>query len=311
MIDFARRELITLLGGAAAAWPLAARAQQPMPLIGVLDSVGAFAVTAFRKGLGEIGFAEGRNVLIDVRTTEQYQLAALAAELVRRQVAVIAAIGGPAAPAAKAATATIPVVFAIGGDPVELGLVTSLNRPGGNVTGVTFFSAQLLQKQVGLLHEVLPKAAVFGVLVNPNNPRAQADATSVEAAVRTLSGETFVVPASTERDLDTAFETLSRPPLRGGPWCNTATTDPRSQRSRVGCRGGQLLTRARSPSYASTCPRSVLRDPLSRLPPRLRRRLRRRPRDPAHLIPVTNVSRQFAIARCVRRDVCRTRPRSP
>ena len=206
-----RREFIMLVGGAAAAWPLAARAQQrSMPVIGVLNSVGAFAVTAFRKGLGEVGYAEGHNVALDVRTTEQYDLAALAADLVRRQVAVIAAIGGPSAPAAKAATAAIPVVFAIGGDPVELGLVASLNRPGGNVTGATFFTAQLLQKQVGLLHELVPKAAVFGVLVNPNNPRAQADVTSVEAAVRTLSRETLVVHAATERDLDTAFETLSR-----------------------------------------------------------------------------------------------------
>ena len=134
-----------------------ARAAAGDAVVGVLDSVGEFAVAAFRKGLGEMGHAQGRNVAIDVRTTEQYDLAALAAELVRRRVAVIAAIGGPSAPAAKAVTAAIPVVFAIGGDPVELGLVTSLNRPGGNVTGVTFFTAQLLQKQVGLLHELVPR----------------------------------------------------------------------------------------------------------------------------------------------------------
>ena len=207
-----RREFITLLGGAVAAWPLAARAQQPaMPVVGVLDSVGTSAVAAFRSGLSETGHVEGRNLAIELRATDQHdRLPALAAELVHRQVAVIAAIGGLSAPAAKVATATIPIVFSIGGDPVELGLVSSLNRPGGNITGATFFAAQLLQKQVGLLRELLPKAAVLGVLVNPNNPRAQADVSSVQAAARSLGFEVHAVNASTEHDLDTAFASLHR-----------------------------------------------------------------------------------------------------
>ena len=191
-------------------WPLGARAQQPtMPVIGVLDSVGASAVAAFRGGLGEMGYVEGRNVSIELRTTDQNdRLPALAAELVRDQVTVIAAIGGPSAPAAKATTATIPIVFSIGGDPVELGLVSSLNRPSDNITGVTFFAAQLLQKQLGLLREVVPKAVVFGVLVNPNNLRGKADVNFVQEAVRSLGLETHIVNAGTERDFDAAFASL-------------------------------------------------------------------------------------------------------
>jgi putative tryptophan/tyrosine transport system substrate-binding protein len=206
-----RRAFITLLGGAAVAWPLAARAQQPaMPVVGVLDSVSN-AMAAFRRGLNETGYVEDRNVAIELRATDQNdRLPALAAELVRRQVAVIAALGGFSAQAAKATTATIPIVFSIGGDPVEVGLVDSLNRPGGNITGVTFFAAQLLQKQVGLLRELVPKAAVLGFLVNPSNPRAQADVTSVQAAARSLGLETHVVNAGTERDLDEAFASLVR-----------------------------------------------------------------------------------------------------
>ena len=157
-----RREFITLLGGAAA-WPLAARAQQPvMPVVGFLNSAGDKWTTAFRRGLSEEGQIEGRNVAIELRSTEQYgEVPSLAAELVRRRVTVIAALGGPAAAAAKAATATIPIVFNVGGDPVELGLVPNINRPGGNVTGVTFFAKQLLQKQVGILHDLVPKASVL------------------------------------------------------------------------------------------------------------------------------------------------------
>jgi ABC-type uncharacterized transport system substrate-binding protein len=203
-----RREFIAFLGGTAA-WPLAARAQQPaMPVIGVLDTVGN-AMTAFRGGLSEVGYVEGRSVTIELRATDQNdRLPAFAAELVRRQVAVIAALGGPSAPAAKVATATIPIVFSIGGNPVELGLVDSLNRPGGNITGVTFFAAQLLQKQVGLLRELVPKASVLGVLVNSSNPRAKADVASVQAAARSVALETHIVNAGTERDLDTAFASL-------------------------------------------------------------------------------------------------------
>ena len=203
-----RREFVALLGGAAAAWPLAVRAQA-MPVVGVLDS--SDAVAAFRGGLSEAGYVEGRNVAIELRATGQNdRLPALAAELVRHPVTVIAALSGFAAYAAKAATTTIPVVFSIGGDPVELGLVGSLNRPGGNVTGATFFAAQLLQKQIGLLHELVPKAAVLGFLVNPDNPRAPADVGRVQAAARNLGLETHVVNAATERDIDAAFASLAR-----------------------------------------------------------------------------------------------------
>ena len=205
-----RREFISLLGGAVTAWPLAARAQQPaMPVVGILNSAGDKWVAAFRKGLSEEGQIEGRNVAIELRSTEQYgEAPALAAELVQRRVAVIAALGGPAAAAAKAGTATIPIVFSVGGDPVELDLVPNINRPGGNITGVTFFAKQLVQKQVGILHDLVPKALVFGVLINPNNWRHQADADEVRAAARALGLELHVANAGNERDLDAAFAGL-------------------------------------------------------------------------------------------------------
>lgn len=207
-----RRKFLGVLGWALAAWPVVPRAQQPAkPVIGILDSVGASAVAAFRSGLGETGYIEGRNVAIALRTTiKNDRLPALADELVRNQVAVIAAIGGPSAPAAQAATATIPIVFSIGGDPVQLGLVKSLNRPGGNITGATFFAAELLQKQLGLLHEVVPKATVFGLLVNPNNPRSKTDTTFLQAAVSRLGLKAHVVNAGDERDLEGGFANLVR-----------------------------------------------------------------------------------------------------
>jgi putative ABC transport system substrate-binding protein len=205
-----RREFITLVGGVAL-WPIATHAQQPaMPVVGILDSAGN-AAPPFRKGLYEAGYLEGRNVAIELRSTEQYgELPALAAELAHRHVAVIAALGGLAAPAAKAATTTIPIVFSIGGDPVELGLVASLNHPGANITGVTFLAAQLLQKQVDILHDLVPKAAVIGALVNPNNPRSQADASSVQAAAHILGLQVVFASAGSEGELDAAYAALAQ-----------------------------------------------------------------------------------------------------
>ena len=204
-----RREFITLLGGAAA-WPLAARAQQPtLPIIGILEDLGPKVVGAFREGLSKGGVIEGSNVAIEHASTEQYtEMPALAQALVRHGVAVIAALGGVPAKYAKAATTTIPIVFSVGGDPVELGLVRSLNRPGGNLTGVTFFAAQLLQKQVGILHDLVPKATAIGVLVNPDNPRHPADIGDVQTAGTTVGLEVVVLKAGTERDLDAAFARL-------------------------------------------------------------------------------------------------------
>jgi putative tryptophan/tyrosine transport system substrate-binding protein len=204
-----RREFITLLGGAAAR-PRAARAQQPtLPIIGILEDSGPKVVGAFREGLSKGGVIEGSNVAIEHASTEQYtEMPALAQALVRHGVAVIAALGGVPAKYAKAATTTIPIVFSVGGDPVELGLVRSLNRPGGNLTGVTFFAAQLLQKQVGILHDLVPKATAIGVLVNPDNPRHQADIGDVQTAGTTVGLEVVVLKAGTERDLDAAFARL-------------------------------------------------------------------------------------------------------
>jgi len=172
-----RREFITLLGGAAAAWPLAARAQQAVPVIGFVSSLAhsdlGLVVPGFHEGLNAAGFIEGRNIAIDYRWAESdYQrLPALAADLVNKKVVVIAAISGtPAALAAKAATTTIPIVFAIGGDPITPGLVTSLNRPGGNVTGVSFYSAPLVTKRLDLARELVPTGGLIAVLVNPDNP---------------------------------------------------------------------------------------------------------------------------------------------
>jgi putative ABC transport system substrate-binding protein len=212
-----RREFITLLGGTAA-WPLAARAQQAaMPVVEVLSNgwqqSDAVRLAAFWRGLNETGYVEGGHLAIEYRWAEDHynRLPALAAELVRRQATVIVAVGGPAsALAAKAATKTIPIVFAMSSDPVQLGLVASLNRPGGNVTGATTLASVVVAIQFEALHETVPKATVVGFLVNPNNPNAGTDTREAQEATRTLGLQLNILNASTEREIATAFTTLAQ-----------------------------------------------------------------------------------------------------
>jgi ABC-type uncharacterized transport system substrate-binding protein len=213
-----RRSFLTLLGGAAAAWPLAARAQQPaLPVVGFVNMGSANSSTraAFRKGLSETDYVEGRNVTVEYHWLEgRYDpLPALMADLVRRRVAVIATSATDiAALAAKAATATIPIVFAVGDDPVKLGLVASLNRPGGNATGINFFSNEVIAKRLGLLHELVPKAVRAAVLVNPANvTTAEATLRNVQEAAHHIGLQIHVLlNASTIREIDAAFAALAR-----------------------------------------------------------------------------------------------------
>jgi ABC-type uncharacterized transport system substrate-binding protein len=212
-----RRKFIALLSGAATIWPLAARAQRAtMPVIGLLGNTTsdeyAYLIAAFRNGLTEAGYVEGRNVTIEYRWADDRseRLPMLAADLVSRHVDVIMTSGGTApAVAAKAATPTIPIVFAFGSDPVKTGLVASINRPGGNITGVSFITTALAAKRLELLRELLPKAAVIGVLVNPKNLQAKEISEDLQDASRTLGLKIHLVPVSSIRDFESAFVTLA------------------------------------------------------------------------------------------------------
>jgi putative ABC transport system substrate-binding protein len=215
-IDIGRRAFVAALGGTVAALPLVARAQQPtVPVIGFLNSRALGAdpslLDAFRRGLAEAGYVEGRNVTIEYRFAEDNndRLPALAADLVQRQVAVIAA-NGPAAMPAKLATASIPIVFVIGFDPVQLGLVTSLNHPGGNVTGAAMLFDEILSKRLELARELVPTATSMAVLLNPTYPSTESQARDLEAAARSLRLKLTVLYASTERDIQAAFARLNQ-----------------------------------------------------------------------------------------------------
>jgi putative ABC transport system substrate-binding protein len=218
MLDIRRRQFITLLGGAAAAWPLAARAQQPaLPVVGFLDSRSPDAVagrlSAFRQGLKEAGYVEGDNVTILFRWAENQldRLPELATDLVRRRVAVITSAAASSILAAKAATSTIPIVFVTGDDPVGIGLVASLARPSGNLTGIGFFTTELAAKRLELLRELLPTVMRVAVLVNPANAATtEATLREVEPAARTMGLQIQVFTANTSREIDAAFESMGR-----------------------------------------------------------------------------------------------------
>jgi len=237
-VNIGRRELIAALGSAAT-WPLAARAQQAaMPAIGFIrtttpdDSVKL--VEAFRRGLGEVGYVEGRNVVIEYRYAQGQidRLPALAADLVARRVAVLAATGGTvSARAAKAATTTIPVVFTTGDDPIKTGLVASLSRPGGNLTGVSVFGARLGAKRLALLHELIPAADTVAILLNPKNPDSEDEAKDVQEAARALGIQILVLNAGTENEIDAQFKKLVE--QRVGALMLGADTFFTSQRARI------------------------------------------------------------------------------
>ena len=217
-----RREFIALLGGAAVAWPLAAGAQQPaLPVIGFMSGRApedsSYLVDAFRQGLIQSGFVEGRNVAVEFRWAygDYDRLPALAAELVGRNVAVLVGVGGDnSAVAAKRATSTIPIVFGMGGDPIKAGLVESLNRPGGNATGFTLLTNQLEPKRVGLMHELVPTASLLGALLNPGFLPAADQLRDVEEAARAVNLRLFVAKANNDQELSAAFESLAQQRVR-------------------------------------------------------------------------------------------------
>jgi putative ABC transport system substrate-binding protein len=217
-----RRDLIALLGGGALTWPLATRAQQKaMPVVGLLSPTtpGGFApyLAAFRQGLADTGYVEGQNVAIECRYAENHYdcLAALAADLVARKVDVIATTGPPSALAAKSATSAVPIVFEVGSDPVALGLVASLARPGSNLTGVTFLTVELLPKLIELVFELVPQAGVFAALVNPTNPNSERNIADLQEAARAKRVQLHILKATTENEIDAAFAMLVK--LRAGP----------------------------------------------------------------------------------------------
>jgi putative ABC transport system substrate-binding protein len=229
-INVGRRQFIAALGGATVAWPLAARAQQPaMPVIGFLNpgsaSSNMYMADAFRSGLVEYGYVEGRNVAIEYRWADGHydQLPALAADLVRRRVAVIAALASSApGRAAKAATSAIPIVFQTGADPVEDGLVASMNRPGGNITGVSRMNVATDPKRLELLHNTVPNATVIACLVNPASPRSGSQVQKIQDSARSLGLKPQIVNASTDQDLETAFTTM----VQAGAAALLVATDP-------------------------------------------------------------------------------------
>ena len=212
-----RRDFITLLGGAVASWPLVARAQQAMPVIGYLSGATFETmreyVAAFRRGLADEGFFEGRNVAVEYRWAENYddRLPALATDLVRRQPAVIAASTTPSALALKEATQTVPIVFVVGTDPVKIGLVARLARPGGNITGVTVLNVELIAKSLELMHDVMPSSTTIAVLLNPANIRqAATERTIIQDTARTLGARVMILEASTPSEIESAFATIVR-----------------------------------------------------------------------------------------------------